>query len=102
MPVEAALKSLAKQNSNSIDPLQPLASNEKLCDLALKEIQNEGKKGGLTGIEIIDGIVLAKEEWTPQNVSLLNKYRLWNMLMSMTGPRHQRAESQPQSYFAAV
>jgi len=33
----------------------------------LKEMQKAGKNGGLTGIEIIEGVVLSDEEWTPQN-----------------------------------
>ncbi|KAL9604489.1 MAG: hypothetical protein Q9219_000454 [cf. Caloplaca sp. 3 TL-2023] len=68
VPVEAALKSLAK--SNGIidgDSTQTLANNKQVRELALKEIQNVGRKAGLVGIEIIDAIVLAKEEWTPQN-----------------------------------
>lgn len=30
-------------------------------------MQAAGKKGGLSGIEIIEGVALADEEWTPQN-----------------------------------
>jgi len=37
--------------------------------IVLKEMQQTGRGGGLSGIEIIEGIVLADEEWTPQNVS---------------------------------
>ena len=33
----------------------------------LKELQASGKQGGLQGIEIIDGVVLADEEWTTAN-----------------------------------
>ena len=33
-------------------------------------MQNTGRSGGLNGIEIIDGVVMAEEEWTPQNVGL--------------------------------
>lgn len=28
-----------------------------------------GKKGGLAGAELIQGVVMSDEEWTPQNVS---------------------------------
>lgn len=70
VPVEAALKSLAKQNSISGDSVEELSGNKNLRAVALKEIQSVGKLGGLAGIEIIDGLVLAREEWTPQNVSL--------------------------------
>ncbi|KAL8672557.1 MAG: hypothetical protein Q9168_002993 [Polycauliona sp. 1 TL-2023] len=67
VPVEAALKSLAKQNGINEDSLEALADHKKLRSMALKEIQGVGRSGGLVGIEIIDGVVLAKEEWTPQN-----------------------------------
>ncbi|KAL8854563.1 MAG: hypothetical protein Q9221_000598 [Calogaya cf. arnoldii] len=67
VPVEAALKSLAKQNGISGDSVEALAGDRKLRAAALKEIQGVGKTGGLNGIEVIDGIVLAKDEWTPQN-----------------------------------
>ena len=40
----------------------------KVQDAVLKELQAAGRQGGLTGIEIVDGVVLADEEWTPQNV----------------------------------
>lgn len=73
VPVEAALKSLAKQNSISGDSLEALAGDRKLRAVALKEIQGVGKNGGLVGIEIIDGLVLAKEEWTPQNVRVFGR-----------------------------
>ena len=70
VPVEAALQSLAKQNSISGDSVEALSGDKKLRAVALKKIQSVGKSGGLAGIEIIDGLVLAREEWTPQNVSL--------------------------------
>jgi len=37
--------------------------------IVLKELQATGKSGGLAGIEIIDGVVMADEEWTAANVS---------------------------------
>jgi long-chain acyl-CoA synthetase len=43
--------------------------DEKLNDLVLKQLQDVGRKGGLAGIEIIEGVALADEEWTPANVS---------------------------------
>ncbi|KAL8843489.1 MAG: hypothetical protein Q9176_002102 [Flavoplaca citrina] len=67
VPVEAALQSLAKQNSITGDSVEALSGDKKLRAVALKEIQSVGKSGGLAGIEIIDGLVLAREEWTPQN-----------------------------------
>ena len=37
----------------------------------LKEMQAVGKRSGLASMEIISGVILADEEWTPQNVSTL-------------------------------
>ena len=37
--------------------------------VVLKELQAAGKQGGLSGIEIIEGVVLTDEEWTSANVS---------------------------------
>ena len=39
------------------------------------------KKAGLAGIELIEGVVLSAEEWTPENVSLLSP----NLLISGEG-----------------
>jgi long-chain acyl-CoA synthetase len=30
-------------------------------------LQSAGRKGGLASFEILEGVVLAEEEWTPQN-----------------------------------
>ena len=33
----------------------------------MREVQKTGKDGGLAGFEIVDDIIFAEEEWTPQN-----------------------------------
>jgi hypothetical protein len=43
--------------------------DEKVEAIALHSMQDVGRKSGLRGIEIIDGIVLAEGPWTPENVS---------------------------------
>ena len=43
--------------------------SEKLNGIVLKELQAAGRQGGLVGVEIVDGVVLADEEWTTANVS---------------------------------
>lgn len=68
VPAEPALKELANKNGVSGTGLEDLCHNKKVNDLVLKEMQNAGKAGGLAGFEIIEGVVLADEEWTPQNV----------------------------------
>lgn len=71
VPVEAALKKVAADNNiKGGDTLESLVQNEALKSVVLKELQSAGKAGGLKGIEIISGVVLSDEEWTPQNVRL--------------------------------
>ena len=69
VPVEAALQKLAKANGINKDSIEEMVHDEKVNEVALKEIQKAGRDVGLQGIEIIEGLVLADEEWTPQNVS---------------------------------
>ncbi|KAF7198293.1 Long-chain-fatty-acid--CoA ligase 1 [Pseudocercospora fuligena] len=67
VPAEPALKQLASDNGVQGHGLEDLCHNEKVNSAVLKAMQDAGKKGGLSGIEIIEGVVLADEEWTPQN-----------------------------------
>lgn len=71
VPAEPALKKIAQENGVEGDHLEELVHNEKLNQVALKQLQSAGQKGGLASFEIIAGVVLADEEWTPQNVSFL-------------------------------
>ena len=68
-PVENVLKELASENGIKGEHLEEMVHDEKLNDIVLKKIQEAGKKAGLSGIELVDGVVMAEEEWTPQNVS---------------------------------
>ena len=76
VPVEAALKKLAHENGIEGGTLETLVHNEKLKGIVLKQLQTAGRAGGLKGIEIINGVVLADEEWTPHNVS----YRCFSLI----------------------
>ncbi|KAL4794772.1 hypothetical protein BDV19DRAFT_183388 [Aspergillus venezuelensis] len=67
VPVELALKNLAKENGIEGDTVETLVHNEKLKGIVLKQLQTAGRASGLKGIEIISGLVLSDEEWTPQN-----------------------------------
>ena len=69
VPVEATLNKLASANGIRGESLEEMVHDEKLNGIVLKEVQKAGRESGLAGIEIIDGIVLSDEEWTPQNVS---------------------------------
>lgn len=70
VPAEPALKKLAEVNGIQGSNLEDLVHDKKLQNLVMKELQAVGRAGGLSGIEIIDGVVLSAEEWTPANVSI--------------------------------
>ncbi|KAK2759350.1 long-chain fatty acid-CoA ligase [Arachnomyces sp. PD_36] len=67
VPIEAALLKLAKENGIEGDTLESLVHNDKLRSVVLKELQDIGKRSGLVGMEIIQGVVLSDEEWNAQN-----------------------------------
>lgn len=67
VPNEPALKALAAENGIDGHGLEDLCHDKKLNGIVLREMQAAGKKGGLNGIELIEGVVLADEEWTPHN-----------------------------------
>lgn len=69
MPAEPALKKLAHDHAIDGEGLEDLVHNKRLNGIVLKELQSSGRQGGLQGIEIIEGVVLADEEWTAANVS---------------------------------
>lgn len=88
VPAEPALKKLASQIGVQGNGLEDLCHNKKVQGAVLKELQQAGRAGGLSGIEIIDGVVLADEEWTPANVSL-------NLLLPRGLTNHDRAWLHP-------
>ncbi|WYZ46438.1 hypothetical protein EsH8_IX_000663 [Colletotrichum jinshuiense] len=67
VPAEPALVKLAESIGVKGSTLEELVHDKKLQGAVLKELQNAGRQGGLSGIEIIEGVVLSDEEWTPQN-----------------------------------
>ncbi|EAU34876.1 conserved hypothetical protein [Aspergillus terreus NIH2624] len=67
VPVEAALKKIASDNNIPGDGLESLVHNETLKSIVLKQLQTAGRAAGLKGVEIINGVVLSDEEWTPHN-----------------------------------
>jgi long-chain acyl-CoA synthetase len=73
VPIEPALKAFAEENGIKKEH-EELIHDDKLNSLVLKQLQTTGRNGGLKGIEVIEGVVLAEEEWTPQNVSAI----LWS------------------------
>ena len=71
MPAEPALKKLAEENSIEGNGIEDFVRSKKLNAIVLKEMQAAGRGGGLTGFEIIDGVVMSDEEWNSANVSTL-------------------------------
>ncbi|KAH7379521.1 hypothetical protein BKA66DRAFT_420456 [Pyrenochaeta sp. MPI-SDFR-AT-0127] len=67
VPAEPALKKLASQEGVAGEHLEELVHDKKINSAVLKQLQQAGQKGGLAGFETIEGVVLADEEWTPQN-----------------------------------
>ena len=68
-PNESNLKHIARDIGVQGCGLEDLCLNDKVKAEVVKEMQNVGRRGGLASFEIIDGVVLTDEEWTPQNVS---------------------------------
>lgn len=69
VPAEPALKKIAADLGLQGEHLEELIHEPKINSTILKQLQDAGRKGGLASFEIIDGVVLADEEWNPQNVS---------------------------------
>ncbi|KAK5257824.1 long-chain fatty acid-CoA ligase, partial [Exophiala xenobiotica] len=67
VPVEAALQKVAAANGIKGESLEEMVNDKKLNGIILQELQKAGRQAGLAGIEIVDGLVMADEEWTPQN-----------------------------------
>jgi long-chain acyl-CoA synthetase len=67
VPAEPALEALAKENGIAIPAnLADLRDDPKMLAIVLKEVLAAGKRGGLAGIELLAGLVMVHEEWTPQ------------------------------------
>jgi long-chain acyl-CoA synthetase len=69
IPKGQLLLQLAEANGIAEKSHDALIHDEKVKGLLVKELQGTGRKAGLAGFEIIEGVVLTDSEWTPQNVS---------------------------------
>lgn len=74
LPNEAQVKELIyklglDKNAKSANDIEmsKYLTNKKLCHEITKSILETGKSGGLSGIELLLGIVLVDGEWTPEN-----------------------------------
>ncbi|KAL1891517.1 long-chain fatty acid-CoA ligase [Sporothrix stenoceras] len=64
---EKGLDALAKKNNITESSTTALHHNPKVRGLVLKELLGVGKTAGLTPIEMVQGVALVDEEWTPAN-----------------------------------
>jgi long-subunit acyl-CoA synthetase (AMP-forming) len=81
VPVETTLENMARENGIHAEHYDELIYNERLNSIVLKHLQATGRAAKLKGIELIDGVVLANEEWTPQNVSIYALlFVLWSIM----------------------
>ncbi|KAK9375767.1 eukaryotic long-chain fatty acid CoA synthetase (LC-FACS) [Lipomyces chichibuensis] len=67
VPAEPAFLKLAKEKGLADKQLGELIHNAAFCKVVLDQLLDAGRKGGLAGIELICGVVIDDEEWTPQN-----------------------------------
>ncbi|USP73485.1 Long-chain-fatty-acid--CoA ligase 1 [Curvularia clavata] len=67
VPAEPQLKKIAASVGVTGEHLEELVHDKKVNSAVLKQLQEAGQKGGLASFEMIEGVVLADEEWTPQN-----------------------------------
>lgn len=70
VPAEAALRNFVKANGLATGDisLESLVNDQTVVAAVYAELVAVGKRGRLTKIELIQGLVLVSEEWTPENV----------------------------------
>jgi len=88
VPLEPALKKLA--NSIGVDghSVEQLVHNKQVQGAVHKELLRVGRAAGLVGVELLDGVVLADEEWTPANGLVTAAQKLNRRLILQ---KHQKA-----------
>lgn len=94
VPAEPALKQIAEKNDIEGNGLEDLVHSKKLNEIILKDLQVTGRQGGLSGIEIIDGVVLADEEWNAANVRIPEDpttQNEWSLISSRASLLHHRS-----------
>lgn len=67
MPNEKVLATKAKDLN--VDE-HSMHSDRRVRSLVLKELQTTGRRAGLSEMEIVSGVIVTDEEWTPINVSV--------------------------------
>jgi len=69
-PHDVHLRELLASNANLPAPdadLHKLCEDQPLKEFYLRDLQTIAKKNGFKAIEIVQGVVLSPEEWTPES-----------------------------------
>lgn len=74
VPAEPALKKLAAELGVQGEHVEEMVHDPKIVKAVNHQLQAAGRKAGLANFEIIEGVVLAEEEWNPQNVSFVTPF----------------------------
>lgn len=74
VPAEAALRKFAigKGHAQPGTSFEALLNDQSVISAVHAEMLAAGRRAGLTGMELIQGLVLVPDEWTPENVSTLS------------------------------
>jgi long-chain acyl-CoA synthetase len=67
MPNEKVLVDKAKELGVNEDNIHTMHHNSKVVNYVLKDLQTAAKKAGLVGMEVVAGVVITDEEWTPES-----------------------------------
>jgi long-chain acyl-CoA synthetase len=70
VPDEKALREIVDKRkiANKHADLAELTKNKDVREIVLKDMLSAGKLAGLQGIELVSGIVLVHDAWTPESV----------------------------------
>ena len=70
IPHEQNLRHALESKSFGISPhasLSEICQDDRVRELVMKECNAVGKKNGFKPMEILEGIILTAEEWTPES-----------------------------------
>jgi long-chain acyl-CoA synthetase len=71
VPDEKALRNFVEKNSiaDKSTDFEELVKRDDVKAIVMKDILAAGKISGLQGIELVSGVILAPDIWTPENVT---------------------------------
>ncbi|KAJ3371166.1 long-chain fatty acid-CoA ligase [Allomyces arbusculus] len=75
-PLPAAIEAEARKRGIQFDSWEQLCHNEEIRDAILAELKNVAKANKLAHAEVVQAVVLADEEWTPESGMLTAAMKL--------------------------